>query len=262
MAGWTRAEVLKASDDWVWVPPGAERFRVSGVDVIDYPEWARMGFYAKPLDVGEPVEQVVDDVQQAARSRGRDKADWWITPTIRPPALEEQLIARGAEQTEQTDILAYDMSTCLPDTGPTAGVDCMIVSDAVTLEDAERVAARVWGGAPSAGERRQQQLGGLGDPLDAEAGFRVVAYVKGNAIATGGCQVAGDVARLYGACSLPDARGRGGYRALLRRRLEAAREHGATLALVHARVATSKPILVRLGFETYGQGRLYSLPVG
>ncbi len=32
MSKWTRDGVLEASDDWVWVPPGAEQFDVAGVD--------------------------------------------------------------------------------------------------------------------------------------------------------------------------------------------------------------------------------------
>ncbi len=262
MARWTRDAVLKASDDWVWVPPGAERLTVAGVDVVDYPGWARMDFYVMPRAVREPVEQVVERVQQTARAHGHDNSDWWISPTTRPAALEELLLDRGAAQTELIDILAYDMSVRVPDTGPTSTISCHVVSDGRTLEAAERVAAAVWGGEASAGERRERQLRDLGDPLDSEGGFRVVACVDGRAIATGGCQVAGEVARLYGACSLPDARGLGGYRAVLSTRLEVARDQGATLALVHARVHTSRPILVRLGFVPWGQGRLYSLPVG
>lgn len=260
MASWTREAVLKVSDDWRWIPPGAEQLEVAGVDIIDYPAWARMGFYVTPLDVRERVDRVVDDVQQEARTRGRDESKWWITPTTRPASLESLLIARGADQTELADILAYDVTAGVPDTGPTPKVICRVVGDAASLADAEAVAAAVWGGEPSSGERREQQLRDLGNPLDRERGFRVVAYLEGRAIATGGCQLAGQVARLWGACSLPDARGVGGYRAVLRTRLEVARAHGATLALVHARVGTSKPILMRLGFVSYGEGRLYSLP--
>lgn len=262
MPKWTRDGVVQASDEWVWAPPGAEKLSVAGVDVIEYPDWARMGLYVMPLDVHEPIEHVVEGIQQTARARGRDKSDWWIAPTTRPAALEEQLVAQGAELTEVTDILAYDMSSRVPDTGPTSRISCRVVHDALALDEAEQVSAVVWGGEPSSGERRELQLRDIGSPLDSEGGFRVVATLEGRPIATGGCQVAREVARLYGACTLPDARGLGGYRAVLRTRLEVAHAQGARLALVHARVHTSRPILVRLGFVSYGQGKLYSLPVG
>lgn len=88
MTPWTREAVLRASEDWQWVPPGAEALDVAGVPVIDYPEWARMGFYAMPATVSGPVEVVVDAVMAAARDRGRGIIDWWITPSTEPSTLE------------------------------------------------------------------------------------------------------------------------------------------------------------------------------
>lgn len=260
MASWTRDAVLTASDDWVWVPPGAERLDIAGVDVIDYPDWARMGFYVPPRVVTGAVHELVDAVKRCALERGRDGSSWWITPTTTPPSLERSLVQHGAELTEVTDLLTFDMSTNVLDPGPTKDVHAYVVHDAETLEEAERISAAVWGGEPSSGERRAQQLRDLGCPLDSEGGFRAVSTCGTRPIATGGCQVVTDVARLYGACSLPDARGLGGYRELLRKRMEVARDDGATLALVHARVNTSGPILRRLGFESFGQARLFTLP--
>lgn len=260
MGTWTREDVLKASDDWQWIPSGAETFLVADVRVIDYPDWARMGFYAMPLRVSEPVTDVVAALQAVARERGRANVDWWITPSTKPASLEECLIAHGADKSAVADILAYVMTAGVPSSEAPEGVDCLLVDDARSLDDAERVAAAVWGGSPSSGERRDDQLRSLGDPLDSEGGFRIVSYLDGRAIATGGCQIVGQVARLYGACTLPDARGVGGYRATLDKRLEVAWSQGARLALVHARVDTSKPILTRLGFTSYGEGRLFTLP--
>lgn len=157
--------------------------------------------------------------------------------------------------------MAFDMTYGPPQTGETPEVATHLVVDDVTLDEAEVVSTQVCGGEPSSGDRRAVQLSRLDDPWG-EAGFRVVARIAGRPTATGGCQVVGEVARLYGACCLPNARGRGGYRAVLRAPLELARSRGATLALVHARVDTSQPILVRLGFEVYGRGHLYRLPVG
>jgi hypothetical protein len=140
-------------------------------------------------------------------------------------------------------------------------VHALVVTDARRLEDAEVVAASVWGGEPSQGDRREAQLRSLGDPLDEQGGFRVVAYSGQTPFATAGCQIVDEAARMYGGCVLPVMRGRGGYRGTLRRRLDVSYENGARLALVHARIDTSKPILMRLGFESFGEGRLYTLPV-
>jgi GNAT superfamily N-acetyltransferase len=58
-----------------------------------------------------------------------------------------------------------------------------------------------------------------------------------------------DAAYLIGGVVLPELRGRGVYRALVRARLEAVRGR-LSLATTHAREATSAPILERLGFRT------------
>lgn len=75
-------------------------------------------------------------------------------------------------------------------------------------------------------------------------------------------QVVDGVARLWGAATQDSARGRGAYRAVLGARLAYAREHGATLALVHAKVGTSGPIVARCGFTSHGRAYDYRLPVG
>jgi GNAT superfamily N-acetyltransferase len=83
--------------------------------------------------------------------------------------------------------------------------------------------------------------------------------VDGKPATTGGCGIVGEVARFWGAGTLPEFRGRGAYRQLLRTRISTARDHGATLALVKGRVATSGPILRRAGFTKYGEERCYTL---
>ncbi|QNN51298.1 hypothetical protein [Nocardioides mesophilus] len=257
---WTRDQVLEASHAWQWVPPGAEKLRIEGVLVIDYPDWARMGFYAMPGQV-QDAERAVSAVCDAARKRGRVSTEWWVTPCTSPAALEGALIERGAVASDEAEILAYDMTGGRPTIPVPEDVHAVLVNDARSLDDAESVTAAVWGGEPSSGDRREDQLRSLGDSLDVGGGFRVVAYADGTAFATAGCQVVDGVARLYGGCALPQMRGRGGYRQTLNKRLEVAHDHGARLALVHARVNTSKPILARLGFQSFGEGRLYTLIV-
>lgn len=257
---WTRRQVLAASRDWKWVPPGAELLRVGEVEVIAYPDWARMKFYAMPESVADP-EAAVTAVSEAARSRGRTSSEWWVAPYADGDPLVETLLQRGATTGDVTEILGCDLSSGVPDIPVPDDVRTVLVTDPQTLDDSERVTAAVWGGDPSSGDRREAQLRVLEKPLDVAEGFRVVSYRDDEAFATAGCQVVDGVARLWSGCVLAAARGRGGYRATLRTRLDVASAHGAGLALVHARVGTAKPILTRLGFTSYGEGRLYTLPV-
>ena len=57
---------------------------------------------------------------------------------------------------------------------------------------------------------------------------------------------------LYGGAVLPEGRGRGAYRALVRARWEHAVERGTPLLVVQAG-AMSAPVLTRLGFESHGE---------
>ena len=252
-------EVLRASDEWQWVPQGAETFVVRGVRVVDYPEWARMGFYVTPTKVTDPPVDVVEEVHALAKHRRRPASEWWISPSTEPAELEAELQRRGATLKVTTDILAIDISGGLPDLDLNPDIECRLVVDEQTLEDAEEVAAAGWGGSPSGPERRAQQLRDLAGPIDGPTGFRVVAYRGGRPISTAGCELTGEVARLYGGVTLAKARGQGGYRATVAKRLTIAHRHGARLGLVHARVETSLPILERVGFKSYGAARLYVL---
>lgn len=255
---WTRDQVLEASHAWHRIPPGAEELHVDDVLVIDYPEWARMGFYVMPAHVEDPAA-TVSAICEVAQSRGRTSTEWWVTPPTEPADLEATLIGRGAVESDVAEILACDMSHGAPTIPVPDDVHVIVVTNTQSLDDAETVAAAVWGGSPSSGDRRDDQLPFTGEPFGRAGCFRVVAYLAHKAFATAGCQIVDGVARLYGGCVLREVRGRGEYRCTLRKRLDVAYDNGARLALVHARVNTSKPILTRLGFKSYGEGRLYTL---
>ena len=90
----------------------------------------------------------------------------------------------------------------------------------------------------------------------------MIARREGVPIGTAGHVMAGDVLRLWGACVAPEARGTGVYRALLDHRLRAGVASGARMALVKGRVETSAPVLLRAGFQRYGEERSYRLARG
>lgn len=75
-----------------------------------------------------------------------------------------------------------------------------------------------------------------------------LAYVDGRAVAWGSAVAGPRGLYLSGGATLPDARGRGAYRALVRARWDHAVALG-TPALTVGAQETSRPILERLGFE-------------
>lgn len=261
---WTREQVLAASDAWRWVPPEAATYEIDGVQVIDYPDWAFTPYYVTPLGTGlendqlpGPLEHIIAD----ARDRGKAKTSWWLSPSTRPDGFGEAIEAAGGRLDETCDIYAFDMTDSLPGVGDTGAMGTALVTDSQTLDDFRTVAEAVWGDPPITAERRADLLAEVSQPIEVARGCRVVAYDDGAPIAMGGMQVVDGVCRLWGAATLESARGRGAYRAVLLRRLQEAGELGATLALVHARIGTSGPIVHRCGFTSYGRGYALELPV-
>lgn len=90
-------------------------------------------------------------------------------------------------------------------------------------------------------------------------GFAILATIDGVPAAAGRCRMYGEVARLAGAVTLPEARRRGACRRVLAARLALAETWGAALALARARPSTSAPILEHGGFERYRVERCYSV---
>jgi GNAT superfamily N-acetyltransferase len=262
---WSGQQVLAASDSWRWVPPEATTFEVAGVQVIDYPEWAFTGCYVTPLDTGLASGNVAGLIREVARTageRGKTAITWWISPSTRPGDIGAALENAGAQLTETCDIYAFDMTAGLPSVGRTEDVRTTLVNDERALDDFALVGDAVWGRpAPISAQRRAEQLADFSRPVAERDGCRIVAYVDGEPVGIGGMQLVDGVARLWGAATLENARSRGVYRAVLGHRLAIARDAGATLALVHARIGTSGPIVRRCGFTSHGRGYSYDLPI-
>jgi GNAT superfamily N-acetyltransferase len=265
MTKWTDEAVRAAAASWVWVPPDAEQVVTSEYQLIAYP-----AHYHQPTKVAwskltRPPAEVIGEVLTQVRGWGRDRVYWWIRDDTEPPATEPALLEHGATLADAVQVLAYDLADGLPDLGlpvrsDPAGPDAEIVSDERTLRAHHLVSEEVWD------EHREwspaafaADLASVRESLASWSDFRVIVFVDGQPAATGGCGIVGEVARLWGAGTLPGFRGCGAYRHLLQARIATAREHGATLALVKGRVETSGPILRRAGFTPYGEERCYCL---
>jgi hypothetical protein len=216
------------------------------------------------LDTGRApheVPELIEQIRADARSRNKSSMTWWISPATRPESFGGAIIDAGGELADTCDIYAFDMTNSLPAVGDTSAVRTELVTDARTLADFRMVAEAVWGDPPVTQERRAAMLAEVSRPIEETRECRVVAYAGTSPVAMGGLQVVDGVARLWGAATLEAARGRGAYRAVLLRRLAEARGLGATLALVHARIGTSGPIVHRSGFTSYGRAYSYEFPV-
>jgi GNAT superfamily N-acetyltransferase len=187
---------------------------------------------------------------------------WWVSSATLPPDTEAALRAAGGKQIDAVQILARELDG--DDDARPAGsgdVSVALVAGERTFRAASMVTVRGWGRKePTEAALAREHAEAVRD-LAAWSSFRVLASVRGEPAAVGGCTLRGEVAHLWGAVTLREYRGRGAYRAVLAERLRLARAHGATLALAKGRVETSGPILLRSGFLAYSEERCYWLPV-
>ena len=113
-------------------------------------------------------------------------------------------------------------------------------------------------------ERPEERQNALGEEIDARwkeiRGFEhlrtYIAFLNGEAVGFGRAIVGDGAAYLMGGSTLPHARGRGVYRALVHARWRDARARGVSTLFVQA-VEGSRPILERLGFRPLGSIRLF-----
>jgi MFS family permease len=262
---WTTQRVLDAAAAMEWVPGGAIELRTEDYRLIRYPDvvldptlraaqvtWSR---------TARPLGEVIDEIAVHARGWGVPGVAWWISAATEPAGTEEALCARDAELIDAVQILARELDGGLPPLDVPDNVVVELVQDDRTFRASSAIAVQGWGRPEPDEAELTRQLDETLANLASWSSFRLVALVDGEPVTTGGCTLAGEVAQLWGAITLPASRGRGSYRAVLAERLRLAREHGATLALVKGRILTSGPTLLRAGFADYGEERCYWVPV-
>jgi hypothetical protein len=265
VSSWTPRHVLDAAVAMEWCPDGATEVLTDDYRLIRYPD--------RMLDPAFPAAQVtrsrsertaaevIGEVAARVRGWGRPGVAWWVSAATLPPDTEAALRAAGGTRIDAVQILARELNG--DDAGPASPDDVSVelVADERTFRAASMVAVRGWGRKEPASAALAREYARVVRELATWSRFRVLASVRGEPAAVGGCTLRGEVAQLWGAVTLREYRRRGAYRAVLAERLRVARVHGATLALVKGRVETSGPILLRAGFTDYGEERCYWLPL-
>lgn len=259
MTQWDRESVVAAANEWAWIPEGAPHVETDDYLVIQYPEWFVAPTTARVRRPVHDVPALLDAVHGIARGWGRAEVAWVLSDIGPSASVERELIRRGAEVTERSDILAIPLAGDLPELGVPADVEVRPVTGESGLRDALGVEAEAFDWPAPTPEQVEHGLVEIRTGLLSGSVGRFVAYLDGQPAATGGWGREGPVLRLWGAGSTKAARGRGAYRAILEARLRLADGLGCTLALTHARVTTSSPILQRVGFRPYGEQRMLRL---
>jgi hypothetical protein len=265
LSPWTPQRVLDATIAMEWRPAGAVEVLTGDYRLVRFPDWVLdstlPAAQVTRSRACRPAGEIIDEVSGHVRRWHLPGVAWWVSSATRPPHTEETLRARGSKQIDAVHILARDLAAGLPDLNVPDDVTVELVGDEPTFRAASMVTVRGWGRKLPTGAALAREFAEAVEDLASWTSFRVLARIGREPASTGGCTLRGDVAQLFGAVTLREFRRRGSYRAVLAERLRLAREHGATLALVKGRVATSGPILLRAGFADYGEERCYWLPV-
>jgi GNAT superfamily N-acetyltransferase len=167
---------------------------------------------------------------------------WTVTPDCAPADLGARLARHGLVS---HPVRAMTRGTEALDVAPAPGVTVERVDESTVDLHADTM-ARGWGTDPAPLLDFDRLL--LRAPGPRHALF--LARVDGIPAGASALTLFERSAYLIGAVVLPAFRRRGAYRALVDARLAFARAAGRTLATSHANVATSAPLLAKLGFTT------------
>jgi GNAT superfamily N-acetyltransferase len=252
----THDDVVRAVDDWLWVPEDGQRHDSPDGVLVRWPSWfehpaSLMRFHPR----GDPAAALKGFLDRA-RDLGADRLQVWVTLGA-DDGLDDVVRAAGGVHEETLAVLALDLTEPRPDLDVDSTLDLeRDDTDLATHRDYYRLNAEVFGGSMPNDEDLEASLA-----RQLPHQWSVVAYADGRPVGSGGITLAQPVGRLWGGCVVEDARGRGVYRTILDARLRAAADAGCTMALVKGNTATSGPILTRAGFTTYGEERLFQVPL-
>jgi GNAT superfamily N-acetyltransferase len=249
--------VAAASAGWNWYPTDATVVETADYLLVRWPDY----FGAPPslirVDPSSLVDGVLEEAAAQVRAWGLEELVVWVKLDA-PPGLEAALQARGGTLDERVDVFALDLAGGAPALDVPGDLDVRWQCDEATTRDAIQVGIEAFeeGSVPDDETVRALAAEAAADLATGRGGC-ALAYLDGRPVASGGLSLVDGVARLWGGGVVPDARGRGAYRAVLAARIARAVEHSAVMALVKGVVTTSGPVLRRAGFDVFGQERSY-----
>jgi len=220
-----------------------------GLRVVERPGWQQLvtpwlkdgGLNGVSLSVLETSEAdaVIDATIAEYRALGL-RFRWSVHPGSAPADLAERLAARGLAP--QVVVGLARLTEDVPEAAP-HGVEVVEVGRE-RVDEFTRVAAQGWECAP-------EPFGWVNRASVEHPASSVrlyLAQLHGVPMATAGTHLFPRSAYLLGGVVLPEARGRGLYRALVNARLRDAAAHGLGLATTQALEQTSAPLLEHMGF--------------
>ena len=195
----------------------------------------------------DEIDEVVAEVRAALRERGRPSTQWEVGSKAEPADLVDQLLKRGIKLDHDPVAIALVLTKEPP--APPAGLVARRVETFEEYAAANAVQWEAFGGTEEdIAERREhleERWRNSVNPMHA-------AWLDGEIVSAGTAALTEHGVLLFGGATVPRARGRGAYRALLRARWDEAVKNG-TPTLFTQGGSMSAPILERVGFERVGE---------
>ena len=240
-----------AEEPGLWLPPEPSRDVVfaDGYCVVVYGR----SVWVHRIRLDEPgVEPAVQEVRALLHARGLDEVSWWVGERSTPSDLGARLQALGLEDEPE------QMTTLVIESEP-AGTPAVEVRKVEHLDEYLTALEIDWEAFDLPADQRQERRAAARAawPLIVADGRSSVylAYLDGEPVGFGRAVFAPWAALLLGGATLPHARGRGVYTALVHARWRETVARGVPRVVVSAG-PMSTPILERLGFERLGRVRL------
>jgi len=194
--------------------------------------------------------ELVEEVMATHRGRG---SEWRIGAPSHSPKLERTVLNAGYQIDGMADAWSIGVKAPRPpapdDIVVSQVIDIQGIRDMHSLMDASFTKRKC-----RSEEALQEDLAGCTGR--APRCLRFVAYDKksGQPLSTGALNLFPNLGLgfMWGGCTIPSARGRGIYSAMVTRRMEIAREKGMQRLGLYAMRETSGPIVQAQGFDKHG----------
>jgi GNAT superfamily N-acetyltransferase len=241
-----------AEEPGLWLPPEPTHDVVvaDGYCVVTYGR----SVWVHRIRLAEgAVAAAVEDVRSLLRARGLDEVTWWVGERSAPADLAERLAGLGLEADDPAQ-----MTTLAIESEP-GGTPQVEVRRVESFDDYLIALEIDWTAFDLPAEERGQRRAAARAawPLIVADGRSSVylAHLEGEPVGFARAVFAPWAALLLGGATLPQARGRGVYTALVHARWREAVARGVPRLVVSAG-PMSAPILEKLGFTRLGRVRL------
>lgn len=227
--------------------PGDERID-TGRYVLLLSAERRSGVIQRQRFPAHEVDDVLDEARSLLLTRGRTRAYWGIGSSAQPPHLVELLLQRGLVR----DTDSYCSALVLRSEPMTYPAPSLVAGPVERFEDYCAAREVQWAAFGVAAEEIAEGRAMLGDRWkDPARTLMHATWLDREIVCAGECAATPHGLLLFRGATLPQARGRGAYRALIHARWREALANG-TPTLVTQAGAMSSPILKRLGFSEVG----------